>query len=284
MSISLKPNKFLELNLTGSRTQADYEQWRDEKAVMRQPYQKELNLLSDPEYGFKRDSLFAILQPLNEAIRKKDLEFFSKHPQSVATLYFLQYYTRKLSPDSLTRYYSGLGYKLQNTFIGKKIFESISKRSGVVGTLAKSFVTQDINGAIVLSEFFKGKYVLLDFWATWCVPCREGNPHLIKLFAKHKSKNFAIISIADDRDTVAWKKAIEKDGTGLWTHVLRGANPTLKYNGVADPNDLNDKFGVEVLPTMLLLDKTGLIIGRYKGSEEIIELEKKLEEIFKSPA
>ncbi len=118
---------------------------------------------------------------------------------------------------------------------------------------------------------------MLDFWASWCVPCRKGNPHLKELYAKYKEKGIEFVGIADDdRAEAKWKEAVAKDGTGIWKHVRRG----LKYeNGVFDTSaDISGNFGIHTLPTKILIDRDGKIIGRYGEQEE--ELNKKLKEIF----
>ena len=143
--------------------------------------------------------------------------------------------------------------------------------------MATDFSTIDINGNTLKLSDKKGKYVLLHFWTSWCVPCRKGNPHLKELYLKYKDKEIEFIGIADDdRAEDAWKKAVEKDGIGIWKHVRRG----LKYeNGVFDRStDISDNFGIHTLPTKILIDPNGIIIGRFE--EEAGPLDKKLKEVF----
>ncbi len=91
----------------------------------------------------------------------------------------------------------------------------------------------------------------------------------------------AIIGVADnDNDTTAWKKAIETDGVGIWNHVLRGLNREAKLKGQRNDRDINEKFAVVEIPTMILIDKNGMIIGRYKGVDDNPILDKTLREIF----
>lgn len=123
--------------------------------------------------------------------------------------------------------------------------------------------------------------MLVDFWASWCVPCRKGNPHLKELYSQYKAKGFEVIGISDDdRDHDAWKKAVAKDGLP-WQHVLRG----LKYDAVKGfdkTNDISELFGIHSLPTQVLIDPSGKIIARYgEGAAAHEDLDKKLAEVFK---
>jgi thiol-disulfide isomerase/thioredoxin len=119
--------------------------------------------------------------------------------------------------------------------------------------------------------------VLLDFWASWCVPCRKGNPHLKELYSKYKDKGIEFIGISDDDQSEdKWKEAIVKDGIGVWKHVLRGLK---QKNNVFDRStDISDKFGIHTLPTKILIDPEGKIIGRY--SEEEGPLDEMLKKVF----
>jgi thiol-disulfide isomerase/thioredoxin len=120
---------------------------------------------------------------------------------------------------------------------------------------------------------------LLDFWASWCVPCRKGNPHLIKLYNQYKEQGFEIIGISDDDSKVeAWHKAVEQDKIGIWKHVLRGMDIEKKMKGQSNPGDISEKYNISTLPTKILIDKNGKIIGRYGSEEE--DLDKKLAELM----
>ncbi len=90
-----------------------------------------------------------------------------------------------------------------------------------------------------------------------------------------------IVGIADDRDLIKWKDAIEKDKTNIWTHVRREANQDLKTKGLSDINDVNEKFNISTLPTYILIDKYGVIIGRFEANSNALnKLTQKLETVF----
>lgn len=136
-----------------------------------------------------------------------------------------------------------------------------------------------INGKKVSLSTFKGKkIVLLDFWASWCVPCRQMMPHLKDLYQKYHSKGLEIISISSSLsdDKKDWEKAIEKEGIQSWINLFSGSS----YSDGVDPGI---KYGITGLPTDILIGRQGSIIGRYVGysEDETSNLDKKLAEVFK---
>lgn len=142
-------------------------------------------------------------------------------------------------------------------------------KSVSVGATAPDFEQPDTNGVMVNLSSFKGKYVLLDFWASWCGPCRAENPNIVKAFNAYKGKNFTILSVSLDRPGKKenWLKAIHKDGL-TWNHVS-----DLKFWD----NDAAKLYGIQAIPQNLLIDPSGKIIAKDLFGDG---LEKKLGEIF----
>lgn len=144
---------------------------------------------------------------------------------------------------------------------------------------AFSLYKRDMNGKNISLNALKGKYVLLDFWGSWCKPCRNSHPHLKELYAKYKEKGFEIIGISQeagadlDASRASWTKAIAEDGLP-WIQVLDNEHRD-KFNAVA-------QFGVVAFPTKILLDKEGNIIGKYIGNGKGGEgFTAKIEEVMK---
>jgi len=138
-----------------------------------------------------------------------------------------------------------------------------------VGREAPDFTQNDTAGRPVSLSSFRGKYVLLDFWASWCMPCREENPTVVKAYRKYHDKGFEILSVSLDNNAGAWRKAIRQDQL-TWTHVS-----DLKYWD----NALVKTYGVQGVPQNFLIDPNGKIIARgLRG----VELEQKLSEIYKN--
>ena len=145
------------------------------------------------------------------------------------------------------------------------------------GGPAPDFTKLDANGKSVSLSQFKGKYVLLDFWGSWCSPCRQAMPHLKELYAAYAPKGFEVLGISSEKVSsqsqaeAMWKQAIEKDGLP-WTNVLNN-EPAMKQ-------DVVQMFSIEAYPTQILLDKEGKIIGKWTGSGNK-GVDEKLKEIFK---
>ena len=135
----------------------------------------------------------------------------------------------------------------------------------VKGALAPDFVQNDPDGKQVNLSDFKGKYLLVDFWASWCGPCRKENPHVLKLYNKYHDMGFDVLGVSLDKKMDPWLKAIEKDKL-VWNHVS-----DLKGWG----NEVAGMYGVKSIPHTVLLDKEGRIIARNLRSNTLaVELKK----------
>ena len=152
-----------------------------------------------------------------------------------------------------------------NTY--KKQQEAESSKPGI-GKPAPDITMPDVNGNNFSLSSLKGKYVLVDFWASWCGPCRKENPNVVAVYNKYKDKNFTVLGVSLDKTKDAWVKAIKEDNL-TWTHIS-----DLKFwESAAVP-----LYGFDGIPYNVLVDPNGIIIAKeLRGAE----LEAKLEEVLK---
>ncbi|MBO9563962.1 MAG: AhpC/TSA family protein [Niastella sp.] len=279
MEVKLVTGAFDKIEVTGSAAQEEYRQVLRGKVKVDNKYKSLLDSLNATKDKAQMAKLRERLPPYFEEWYQGEYDFIRAHPQSPVSLFLLNSHKGDLPLDTLAFHYNRLSPALQQSTQAAAHRQSMEKLlAGSPGSMAKTFSGSDINGAKLSLEDYKGKYVLLDFWASWCAPCRKGNPHLISLYKKYKSKGIEFIGIADDDATVdKWKQAVAKDKIALWRHLLNGKVPM--SDGSYDvSNSLTGHYGVTYLPTKILIDPSGKIIGRY-GTEQG-PLDKQLAEIF----
>lgn len=247
-------NNLDHLSITGSKSQNDFAELSKEM----KPY----------------ESMFAPDAPKDPAsvaaVEKISENFVKKHPSSY------------VSPIAIVR----IMQSSENSVLAEKLFQSLSKevknsqlaqyinqqlalaKINPIGSEIANFSQTDTAGKTVKISSFKGKYVLIDFWASWCGPCRAENPNVVAAFNKYHDKNFTVLGISLDQAKPAWLNAIHADGL-TWTHVS-----DLKGWG----NEVAGLFHVQSIPQNLLIDPSGKIIAKNLRGEA---LNNKLKELLK---
>jgi peroxiredoxin len=224
----------------------------------------------DPLYP----EIYKYYNDLSEANDQNENErlgaFIKIHPDAFASLYLLNNMVNNIPAVKAQLYYDELTGTYKNTSYAKNIVKLIdAKKVTTVGKIAPDFEQPDTAGKMIKLSDFRGRYVLLDFWASWCIPCREENPNVVRAYQKFHGKGFTVLSVSLDQPgkKTAWLNAIHHDQL-TWTQVS-----DLKFwnNAVAK------LYGIQAIPQNFLLDKEGKIIAvNIKGDE----LNKKLLELF----
>jgi thiol-disulfide isomerase/thioredoxin len=197
-------------------------------------------------------------------------DFIEKHPSSFASLAAIQQLPAEQFLPTYIKLDEGLFAKYPNSAYIKTFHASVaSQKKLAIGTAAPEITMNTPDGKPLSLSSLQGKVVLIDFWASWCGPCRAENPNVVKAYNKYKSKGFEIYSVSLDKDKDKWIAAIAKDGLIWKSHVsdfMHWQSPVVQlynFNGI---------------PYSVLIDKKGNIIAKNLRGED---LEKKLAEILK---
>lgn len=193
----------------------------------------------------------------------------------------LQMLMGNMSLQELEEIFNYLAPNVQENLMAEDIRKEIAALRRVQpGQPAPDIKKEDVNGKVVAISDLRGKYVLVDFWASWCVPCRQSFPHVKALYKKYHAKGFEVFCVADNDSTEdAWRKAIKDDGVEMFYHVLRGLRSYRDEHGrhhYDRSNDVSERYAIHYLPTKYLIDPQGKIVGKFDDAE----LDKKLAEIF----
>lgn len=208
--------------------------------------------------------------PVEIAEKQNSIAFINAHPQSYASMYLLQQYVEDMSADSSEMLYNKLSDKYKDSRAAKSITAAIkAERMTGIGKDAPEFTQADTAGKPVKLSDFRGKYVLVDFWASWCGPCRAENPNVLKAYQQYHDKGFTVLGVSLDRagDKDKWLNAIHHDHL-VWTQVS-----DLQFW----KNEAAVLYGVSAIPQNFLIGPDGKIVAKSLHGDELTA---KLEEIF----
>lgn len=229
----------------------------------------EVNLTFDRKNGyFNSTAAGSLLQDEFIAYKKQGDEnidiaaYIKLHPSSLVAAYILyRDYSYRLSSEEIRNNVALLDRKFDNTPYVKTLVELANTLEHVgIGKKAPDFQVPDTAGVQRSLYDFLGKgYLLVDFWASWCGPCRRENPNVVAAYKKFHDKGFDVLGVSLDRSKERWLKAIKDDGL-IWNHV----SDLLYWN--AAPAKL---YGVRAIPSNILLDKDGTVIARNLREEDL---------------
>lgn len=262
LSITSKES-FANFTISGSKVYPEYLKL-DTKS---EPYQTELSKLNKQYSAVLKDADTGNVEKIQKEINSTKMmlyenvyySYIKANPSSSLSPYILNFYVGILDIDfsettveKVNLLYTQLSENEKKSYYGKRFKKKLDSYTINIGTLAPVLVQNDVLGNLISLADFKGKYVLLDFWASWCGPCREDFPELKKLYLENKEFEFEIIGISKDTDTLAYHKAIEKDGINIWRNVLI-------------TEQIEKSYFISAIPMKFLIDRDGIVVGVWKG-------------------
>jgi peroxiredoxin len=209
------------------------------------------------------------IENLNDYLK----QFIQSTPNATLGVLALGWASRSFQPDQMDIALKDLKARFPgNTFLAemeKNSQQQPEQSTGNtwVGKTVPELVMPDVNGKDVSITSFRGKFVLIDFWASWCGPCRMENPNVVKAYNEFKGKNFTILGVSLDKDKDAWKKAIAQDHLS-WTQMS-----DLKYWN----SQAVETFGFQGIPFNVLVDPSGKVIAESLRGED---LDSKLKQVL----
>jgi len=266
ISVNLKAGAFKKGLIIGSATE-DEDRRLDR---LLKPYNEAADsleqVLAKTKDSTGREGLLSRIRLANDQGKEVEKDWVRKYPNSLVSANILNIYATTWGKETTQALYQKLTPEMKATRYGQEINDYLLLNRNIkVGDHYADFEQMNTMGKVVKLSQVKGKYILLDFWASWCGPCREENPKLALTYARFKAKGFGILSVSMDESKSQWLEAVKKDHL-TWENVsdLRG-----------DKNKASLMYGINAIPDNFLIDENGIIIARnLRGKELDDKLEK----------
>ena len=286
ITVNAESGALKDATVNGSKTQTEMNELAAQLKPMQDKFDEFNKVYYTLEDDAKRDSMNAAMEPVRKEYKEICTNFYKTHTDSYLAPQYLFMDMSEMSYEDIKAAYDAFTDDVKNygNEIGevKKELDALEKIQP--GKVAPDFTAEDINGKQFTLSSLKGKVVILDFWASWCKPCRASNPHMLQLYKKYYDKGLELVYVSDDdSEPEKWRKAVEEDklvGDGIH-HVLRG----LKWDrskglaGMDHTNDISDKYAIHFLPTKYLIDREGKMVCKIAEGEDEA-LDSKLKELF----
>lgn len=253
------------IHVTGSKVQYEYERVMKDMKVFAD-LQNECKTKYDEAQNSNDFRMMHLYDSISNSVFEHQINYLVnyalKNGNSIVAPYMvltnLIYYVELNTLDSITK---SLDKSLYSTYFGNTLITRVETLKKVdIGKTAPNIVLPDTDGKLLSLSSLKGKYVLIDFWASWCSPCRKENPNVVNAYNLYKDKGFDILGVSMDQNRNNWLKAI-KDDNLTWHHVS-------DLKGWA--NEAGKLYGVNSIPHSVLIDKNGIIIAKNLRGEELL--------------
>lgn len=242
------------LKIKGCKSQEEYEEFTELTKPLLAQFDSIQKLAMSGE--LEGQEVQKIAMQIQQRYESKNLDYVTKHPSSyVSALLAYEYLRQKpqLSAEGKRELIGSLDKEIQESHFGKKMIELIqADETTSIGSVAPSFSLPNTGDKNISLESFRGQYVLIDFWASWCQPCRSENPNVVAAYKKFKNKKFTIVGVSLDENKKQWEEAIQEDRL-KWTQVsdLKGWNSSVV-----------SLYNIKSIPSNVLIDPAGKIIAK----------------------